>query len=232
MTLKWAAPRRAMSRGRGAERGDGVHGDADLGEQAGQLLDVVAVAEAERGGAEDVAARLRGAVGLDRQAADDLQEGLGGAEALLALVGGQFQRDHRDRQAEGLGEAGGVVLDQLGGAGGADDDRLGAEAVVGVAAGGLEELRGVGAEVAGLEGGVGDRRAVAAALDHGEEEVGVGVALRRVQHVVQAGHAGGDAHGADMRRAFVGPDAELHSRSAPRRRSGRAKRAARSPACS
>ena len=187
---------------RGAERRDGVHGDADLGEQPGQLLDVVAVAEAERGGAEDVAARLRGAVGPDRQAADDLQEGLGGAEALLALVGGQFQRDHRDRQAEGFGEAGGVVLDQLGGAGGADDDRLGAEALVGVAAGGLEELRGVGAEVAGLEGGVGDRRAVAAALDHGEEQIGVGVALRRVQHVVQAGHAGGDAH---ARRHAAGP---------------------------
>ena len=49
-----------------------------------------------------------------------------------------------------------------------------------------------------------------APLDHREQQVGVGVALRRVQHVVHALHRGGDAHRADVRRAFVGPDGELH----------------------
>jgi hypothetical protein len=49
-----------------------------------------------------------------------------------------------------------------------------------------------------------------APLDHGEEQVGVGVALRRVQDVVQALHGRGDAHGADMGRALVCPDGQLH----------------------
>ena len=49
-----------------------------------------------------------------------------------------------------------------------------------------------------------------AALDHGEQQVGVGVALGRVQDEVDALHGGGDAHGADVGRAFVGPEGELH----------------------
>jgi hypothetical protein len=68
--------------------------------------------------------------------AHDLEEGLVGAEVLLALVAGQLQRDHRHRQAHGLGHAAGIVLDQLGGAGGADDHRLRLEALIGILAGG------------------------------------------------------------------------------------------------
>jgi hypothetical protein len=49
-----------------------------------------------------------------------------------------------------------------------------------------------------------------APLDHREEQVGIGVALGRVQDVVQALHRGGDTHGADMGRAFVCPDGQLH----------------------
>jgi hypothetical protein len=69
------------------------------------------------------------------EVADDLEEGLVGAEVLLAGVGGQFQRDDRDREAHRLGQPAGVVLDQFGRAGGADDDRFRLEAVVGVLAG-------------------------------------------------------------------------------------------------
>ena len=214
------------------KRGGDVDADAEALEQLGDLGHVVAVAEAEAGGAEQVAGERLRARGRAGEVAHELEEGLGGAEALLALVGRQFERDDRNRQAHALGEPARIVLDQFGGAGGADDHRLRLEALVGLAAGGLEELGGVRAQVAGLEGGVGHRRAVVAPLDHREEEVGIGVALRRVQHVVQALHAGGDAQGADMRRAFVGPDRELHTRTAFRRRIGRENRPARSPACS
>ena len=62
------------------------------------------------------------------------------------------------------------------------------------------------------------------------------VALRCVQHVVQVAHRGGDAHGTDVRRSFVGPERELHrvqaAASSSRRCSGRVNSAARSAACS
>jgi hypothetical protein len=145
-----------------------------------------------------------------RQRADELVEGLVCAEVLLALVGRKFQRHDRHGDAHGLGQAAGIVLDQLGRAGGADDQRLRLEAVIGVLTGLLEDPGGVLAEVAALEGRVGHGRAVVAPLDHGEEQVGVGVALGRVQDVVQALHGGGDAHRAHMGRAFVCPDGELH----------------------
>ncbi len=218
--------------GGGAERGCDVDADAEAFEEFGDLGHIVAVAEAEAGGAEEIAGERLSPLGGAGEVADQLEEGLGGAEALLALVGGQLERDDRHRQAHALGEPARIVLDQFGGAGGADDHRLRLEALVGLAAGGLEELGGVGAEVAGLEGGVGHRRAVVAPLDHREQQVGIGVALGRVQDVVQALHAGGDAQRAHMRRAFVGPDRELHTRTAFRRRIGRENRPARSPACS
>ena len=239
--MKCAAPRRAMSAGVAPMGAVDVHLDAEVGQQPRDLGHVVAVAEAERGGAEEVAGHARGALHGAGQRADDLEEGLVGAEVLAPLVARQLQRDDGDGQAHLRGEPPGVVLDQLGGAGRADDDRLGPEALVGVAAGVLEELRRVRAEVAGLEGGVGDGRTPVAPLDHGEQQVRVGVALRRVKHVVQPAHRGGDAHRADMRRALVCPDRELHSAASSRgerpaiwdrRRSGREKRPARSPACS
>ncbi len=169
-----------------------------------------------------------------REAAHEAIEGLGRAPVFLALVGGEFERDHRAVEAERTGETARIVLDEFGGAGRADDHRLRLESRGGVTHGRLEEFRRVAAEVARLEGRVGDRRPRVAALDHGEEQVGVGVALRRVQHVVQAAHRGRDAHCADVGRALVGPDRELHGQtsSRTRRRSGRAKSSARSPACS
>jgi hypothetical protein len=211
-------------------------------EQAAHFAQVVAVAEAERGRAEQVAARpgsrLAGRVRhRRRQVANDLVEGLGRAPVLFLLVRGQLQGHHRDRQREGLRETTGVVLDELGGAGRADDHRLRLESLVGLAGRGLEQLGGVAAQVARLEGGVGDRRAARQPLDHREQQVGVGVALRRVQHVVQLAHRGRDPHRADVRRSFVGPERELHDEarqatSFARRSSGREKSSARSAAWS
>jgi hypothetical protein len=85
------------------------------------------------------------------------------------------------------------------------------EAVVGALRGALEKGGSVGPKVGGLEGGEGDRRAMIATLDHREEEVGVGVTLRGVQDVVDVLHAGRDAHRANVRGAFVGPEGEFHA---------------------
>ena len=129
--------------GAGAHRRHHVDVDAQAAEQAGDLGDVVAVAEAQRRGAEQVAARPR--AGLARrplvpaaerragEGADQLVEGLGRAPVLLLLVGRQLQRHDRDRQVQRLGEPARVVLDQLGGAGGAHQHRLRLEALVGLA---------------------------------------------------------------------------------------------------
>ena len=102
-------------------------------------------------------------------------------------------------------------MDQFGGARGADDHRLGLEAGKGVAGGVLEQVGGIAAQIAGLKGGVGDGRAVVAPFDHGEEKVGIGIALRGVQHVMQPLHARGHPHGPDMGRSFIGPEGQFHS---------------------
>ena len=142
--------------------------------------------------------------------ADQPVEGLRRAPVLLLLVGWQFQRDHRHRQVERLRQPAGIVLDQFGGAGSSYQDRLRLEAFIGFRHGRLEQFGGVAAEVAGLEGGVGHRRALGPPLDHGEQQIGVGVALRSVQHVMHAFHRGGDPHGSHMGRGFVCPERQLH----------------------
>ena len=197
-------------------RGD-AHVHAQLLQQPGDLDDVVTVAKAQGRGPEQVAPRP--AAGQRRalhaggagNGAHHLVEGFGGAPVLLALVGGQFQRHHRHRQLQRLREPAGIVLDQLGGAGRAHQHGLGRKALVGLAGGGLEQLGGVAAQVARLEGGVGHGRAAVAPLDHGEQQVCIGVALWRVQHVMHVAHGGGDAHRAHMRGAFVGPEGQLHA---------------------
>ena len=108
------------------------------------------------------------------------------------------------------GEAAWIVLEELGGARGADDDGFRGEAVVSLAYCGLEQLRRVGAEIARLERRICHRGARAAAFDHGKQQIRVRVALRGVQHVVQAPHRCRDPHRADVRRSFVCPKREVH----------------------
>ena len=232
-----------MSEGRAPKRGNHVHVDAEVREQTADLGEVVAMAKAERRRAEDVAARRafpadalragRGRVGAGQRAHDAVQR-FGRAPVFLLLVGGQLQRDHGDRQGERLRQSARIVLDEFGRARGADEHGFRLEALVGVAHGILEQFGGVAAKVARLESGVGHRRARVAPLDHREEKIGVGVALRRMENVVHAFHCGGDAHRADVGRAFVGPDRQLHGQTSTssRRTSGRAKSSARSAACS
>ena len=186
---------------------------------------------------------------------NQLKERLVGAEVFFSLVRRKFKGDHRDGKSDGLCKATGVILNQLGSARGTDNHRLWLEALVSRPAGVSKKLSCIGPEIAGLKRRIGHRRPMVPALDHREEEIGIGVALRRVQNVMQAGHAGGDSHGADMRRAFICPDRQFHSAAvrgafgAPalllrstakdgcalrsvRRLRGRANNSARSPACS
>ena len=194
------------------------------------------MAKSKGGRADQITADLRGFFCRFGQGASDLEKGLVRAEVFLALIAGQFQCDNRDGQAHHFGHAAGIVLNEFCGAGGPDDHRFWLETVIGSLTGGLEEIGGVGPKVARLKRGVGDGRAVVAPLDHGKEQVGIGIALRCVQDVMQPLHRGCDAHRADMRRAFIGPKRELHdvapSFRAARRRIGREKSPARSPACS
>jgi hypothetical protein len=210
-TLKSASGSRPQVVRRRAQRRDDVDVDADRRQQPPDLAHVVAAAEAERRGAEQVRARRpvggarrarRPGRGRQRRAqgAHELVEGLAGAPVLLLGVRGQLERDHRDRQPHALGERPRLVLDQLRGAALADQQRGRAEALVGVAHRLAHQVRRVAAEVARLEGRVRDRRAAVVPLDHREQQVGVRVALRRVEHVVDVAHRRRHAHRADVRR--------------------------------
>ena len=104
-----------------AHRRHHIDRNAQCTEQARDLGDIVAVAEAERRRAQNVAAFRRAlGFGLGRapsgKATHELEEGLRGAPVFLLLVGRQFQRDHRHAQIERLGEPARIVLDQFGGA--------------------------------------------------------------------------------------------------------------------
>ena len=193
-----------------AHRGGHVHVDAHFFQQRRDFGQIIAVPEPQGGRPKDVAADPRRTRHGPRQMPDDLQEGLVCAEVFLALVAGQVQRDDRHRQPQRLGQPAGIVLDQLCRAGGPHDDRFRAEPVIGILRGGAEQVGGVAAQIAGLKGGVADRRALGPPFDHGEQEVRIGVALRRVQHVMQPFHRGGDTHGPHMGRAFICPDGQLH----------------------
>ena len=63
----------------------------------------------------------------------------------------------------------------------------------------------IATQIAGLKGGVGDGWALWQPFNHRNQQVGVGVALRCMQHVKHVLHRGGDAHRAHMWRAFVCP---------------------------
>ena len=195
------------------------------------------MAEAQRGGPEDVAgARIEIRIRVARltEIAHDLVESLGRAPVLLLLVGRKLERNDRNGQRQRLGQPTGIVLNQFRRAGRTHDHRLRCKTLIGIIAGGLEQFRRIAAQVARLEGGVGHRRPGTAPLDHGEEQVRIGVALRRMQNVMHALHRGGDAHRPHMGRSFIGPEGELHGYTPNRiwRSKGRENRRAKSPAWS
>ena len=133
-----------MSAGVAPSGGGHVDLDAHALEHGRDLDQIVAMAEAERGRAQDVAAGARGLLRARRrrvragQGADELVKGLGGAPVLFLLVGGQLERDHGDGKRQGLGQAARVVLDELRRAAGAHDHGLRGKALEGVPRGLLE----------------------------------------------------------------------------------------------
>ena len=103
-----------------------------------------------------------------------------------------------------------VILNQFGRTGGTHQHGFGGKTLEGLPGRSLEKLCGVAPEISRLKGGVGDGRALLQALDHGEQQVGIGVALGCMQHIVHAFHRRGNAHRPHVRRSFVSPERELH----------------------
>ena len=224
--------------GAGPQRGGYIDGNAQGVEQPGDFDHIVAMPEPKRGrpqqidaGPGGVRARCRRGTGAHRT--HQVVEGFGRAPVLFALVAGQFERDHRAWQPHRLDQPGGIVLDQLGRARCADQHGLRLEPVEGIACRRLEQLCGVLAQIARLERGVGNRRTLGAAFDHREQQVGIGIALRCVEDIVNALHGGCDPHRANVRGTLVCPDRQLHQTlKTSRRRNGRVNSSARSPAWS
>ncbi len=145
-----------------------------------------------------------------RHGSHQLIEGFGCAPVFLFLIGGQLERHDRDGQPQRSSQASRIILNQLRRARCADQQGLRLETLIGIRSRPLEQVRGVRAQIPGLKRGVGDRRPARQAFDHGEQQIRIGVPLRRVQHVMHIPHGGRDAHGADVRRSFICPQGELH----------------------
>ena len=212
--------------GAGAQRRHHSHLDAVVRQQRRDLAHVIAAAKTEQGRPQQIhpwppalllpaagrglgKARRR-QLGLE-QASHQLVEGFSRTPVLLLGVGRQLQAHHRNAtQLHATRQGTGLVLNQLGGAALAHQQGLRLEARHRLADRALHQFGGVAAQVTGLEGGVGHGGAPVAPLDHREQQIGVGVALGGMQHVVHPLHRRGDAHGAHMGRAFVGPEGEFH----------------------
>ena len=227
-------------------RGCGAHGrghhnlNAHACEQFGDFGHIIAMPKAKGGRAQNIAARrarrITWRAGLRRpsEGAHQAIEGLRRAPIFLALICRQFKRHHGHRQAERLRQPTRIILNQLCRARSADQHGFRLEAGIGIARRFHEKLGGVAAQVARLESCPCHGRALFPPFDHGEKQISIGIALRRMQHIMHALHRGCDTHRPHMRRPFISPDGKLHGYtiSFSRRTKGRAKSPARSPAWS
>ncbi len=171
------------------------------------------MSEAERCRPKEIANRPRALFAFSPRRgkpAGEAIEGFRSAPVLLLAVRGKFEWDDGDGQAEGAGETGRIILQQFRGAGSCNYDRLRTEALISIADRCLKQLRRIGAEISRLERRIGDRRALAAPLDHREQEICIGVALRGMQNEVDSHHTRHDADGPDVRRTFICPKGEVH----------------------
>jgi hypothetical protein len=206
----------------GPGRGHHVDVDTQAVEETADFPHVVPAAEAERARPEQINAGARLVVALKsrsrrrdlalQQRAHQAVKGFAGAPVLLPRVGQHFHGHNGNGQAAAGRQRAGLILQQFRGAGVSHQQHLRLVTLAGVAQRFQDQVGGITAEIPCLECGVGNRDALTFALDHGEQQVGVGVTLGRVQHQVHATHGVGDADGADMRRAFVSPERQLHIR--------------------
>ena len=212
--------------GPGSQRRHHRHVHAIAGQQACDFAHVIAAAKAQAAGAQQVDPRPP-ALGLPaagvslgrarwrqlgfQQVPHQLIEGFSCAPVLFFGIGRQLQVHHRDTpQVHAGGQGTGLVLDQLGGAAFAHQQGLGLEALDRLGDRAFHQLGRVASQIPRLKGGVRDGRPPLLPLDHREQQIGVGVALGCVQHVVHALHRVGDAQGAHMGRPFVGPEGQFH----------------------
>ena len=207
----------------GAKGGHHAHIHAMNGQEPLHFEHVIAAAESQQRGAEQIHPRppALGFPGLCvvlrlirhlwlQQAADQLIQRFGCSPVFFFAVSRQFQGHHRHPQVHPLGQGTGLVLNQFSGATLANEQCLRLKALGRFPHRSFHQFGSVASQIPGLKGGVGDRRALTPSFDHREQEVGIGVPLGCMQHVVHVAHRCGDAHGAHMRRALIGPERELH----------------------
>ena len=111
------------------ERCDDIDVNADRGKQARDFTNIIAVAKAERCGAEQIAAgsalsAIGYSLGWSRERAHQLIKGFGRSPIFLALVGRKLQGNDRDGECQCFGQTARVVLDQLSRTRGAHQHRL------------------------------------------------------------------------------------------------------------
>ena len=175
------------------------------------------MSEAQGGWPQNIAARLgrfRFLIGVfwQCQVTNQLVKGFGCAPVFFALVGRQLQGNHWYGQVERFAQTTWVVLNEFSGARRTHQHGFGRKTFKSFAGGGFEKLGGIATQITCLKGGVGHRRAFRQTLDHGEQQIGVGIALRRMQDIVHIFHGRGHTHCAHVRRSFVSPECELHDR--------------------
>ena len=139
-----------------------------------------------------------------------LVEGFASAPVFFALVRGQLQGHHRNLKLECMRQSTRIVLNQFCGTRRTDQQGSGFEARNGLTRCIFKQLCGIATQIAGLEGGVSDGRPSGQTLNHGEQQVGVGIALRCVQDVMHVLHGRCNAHGPNVWGSFVSPKRELH----------------------
>ena len=198
---------------RGFQRRNHVDVDTQFVEQLRDFFHVVTVPKAQSAWTQNVAART--ALGslllwLQNQMAAQLIKRFAGTPILFALVRRQLQRNDGNVQFQGVCQTAWIVLNQLGGARRTYQHGRRFEAFNGLTCRIFEKLCRVATQVTCLECCVRDWRATGQALNHGEQQIGVGIALGCVQHIVHIAHGGGNAHGANVWRSFVCPKRELH----------------------
>ena len=194
------------------------------------------MAKTKPGDSNQITTDLRTAINWLGQSLNDLKKRFICTKIFFALIAGQFKRNNRHRQTHGFRHSTRIILDQFGRTRGTNNQGLGLKTVISILTGCFKQIGRISAQIARLKGGIGHRWAVITALDHCEQQIGISIALRGMQHVMQALHPCSNAHRANMGRAFICPNRQLHSaasrRKMARRRSGRENKPAKSPACS
>ena len=144
------------------------------------------------------------------QSPHQLIKRLARAPILLARIGGHLDRNNRRAKSGTFGERTGLILNQLTRAGLRHQQHLRLVAIAGALEGFDHHLRGRAAQIPRLESRPGHWRSTTLALDHREQQIGIGVTLRRVQYEMHIAHRRSDTNRANMGWSFISPQRQLH----------------------